>query len=221
MSDAFLTLLGINLVAAAAVALVMALRLPARRLFGPRVAYGLWSLVPLAGLALLLPARVVTVAVPAGPQAAPDMVFDAGAQLTSVPAAPGLLPFAVALWAAGGLISLGCLIWRQAEFGRAARHGLAGPAVIGLLRPRIVTPFDFGRRYTPREQLVVLAHEETHIARRDTLANAAVALAACVNWFNPAIHVLARYLRIDQELACDARWSPPTRPRGGPMPRPC
>jgi len=204
MSDAFLTLLGMNLVAAGAVALVMALRAPARRLFGARVAYGLWSLVPLAGLALLLPARVVTVAVPAAAQAAPEMIFDAGTQAASLPAAPGFLPFAAMLWAAGALVSLACLVWRQAEFARAARHGLAGPAVIGLLRPRIVTPFDFGWRYTPREQLVVLAHEATHIARRDTLVNAAVALAACVNWFNPAIHILARYLRIDQELACDA-----------------
>ena len=54
MSDALLGLLRLNLVVAVAVAVVMALRLPVRRLFGPRVAYGLWSLVPLAGLALAL-----------------------------------------------------------------------------------------------------------------------------------------------------------------------
>lgn len=204
MSDALPTLLGVNLVVAVTVGLVMALRLPVRRLFGPRVAYGLWSLVPLAGLALFLPARVVKVWVPAAPQAA-QMIFEPAAAATSAPAAPGLLPLAVALWIAGAIFSLAYLVRRQIEFSRAAREGLAGPAVIGLLRPRIVTPFDFARRYTPREQLVVLAHEATHIERRDTLANAAVALAACVNWFNPAVHVLARYLRIDQEFACDAQ----------------
>jgi beta-lactamase regulating signal transducer with metallopeptidase domain len=206
MSDALLILLGTNLAVAAAVAAVMALRLPVRRLFGPRVAYGLWSLAPLAALAMLLPPRVVAVPAPAAPQAAAStLTFETGAPAI-LPSAPDLWPWiGAALWIAGGLICLIYLAWRQAEFGRAARHGLAGPAVIGLLRPRIVTPFDFGRRYTPREQLVVLAHEETHIQRHDPRVNAAVALARCVNWFNPAVHVLAHYLRIDQELACDAQ----------------
>jgi beta-lactamase regulating signal transducer with metallopeptidase domain len=203
MSDALLILLGVNLAIVVTVALVMAMRLPVRRLFGPRVAYGLWSLVPLASLALFLPARVVKVVVPAAPQSS-QMIFDPGLA-GDVPTAPGVLPLAVALWIAGGIVSLGWLAWRQLQFARAAREGLAGPAVVGLLRPRIVTPFDFSRHYTAREQLVVLAHEATHIRRHDTLANAAVALAACVNWFNPAIHVLARYLRIDQEFACDAQ----------------
>jgi len=204
MSDALLILLGFNLVVAITVGLVMALRLPVRRLFGPRVAYGLWSLVPLAGLALFLPARVVKVWAPAAPQTA-HMIFEPTAAAAGAPTVPALLPLVVALWVVGGLFSLAYLVRRQMAFGRAAREGLAGPAVIGLLRPKIVTPFDFDRRYTPREQLVVLAHEATHIERRDTLANAAVALMACVNWFNPAVHVLARYLRIDQEFACDAQ----------------
>ena len=205
MSNAVLTLLGFNLVVAVTVGVVMALRLPVRRLFGPRVAYGLWSLVPLASLALLAPARVVTVWVPAAAPQTAQRIFEPATAAASAPTAPGLLPLAIALWIAGALFSLGYLVRRQVEFSRAAREGLAGPAVIGLLRPRIVTPFDFGRRYTPREQLVVLAHEATHIQRRDTLANALVALAACVNWFNPAMYVLARYLRIDQEFACDAQ----------------
>ncbi len=138
MSDAFLTFLGMNLAAAVTVALVMALRLPARRLFGARVAYGLWALVPLAALAMLLPERVVTVAVPAAPQPAPQMIFETGVQAASVPTAPGFLPVAVLLWALGALVSAAWLVRRQAQFGLAARHGLAGPAVIGLLRPRIV-----------------------------------------------------------------------------------
>ena len=206
MSDALLILLGTNLAVAAAVAAVMALRLPVRRLFGPRVAYGLWSLAPLAALAMLLPRRIVAVPASAAPQAAAStMTFEPGAPAI-LPSAPDLWPWVGAvLWIAGGLICLIYLARRQAEFGRAARHGLAGPAVVGLLRPRIVTPFDFGRRYTPREQLVVLAHEETHIQRHDPRVNAAVALARCVNWFNPAIHVLAHYLRLDQEYACDAQ----------------
>nr|MEA2799733.1 hypothetical protein [Phenylobacterium sp.] len=71
--------------------------------------------------------------------------------------------------------------------------------------PRIVTPDDFAARYSPREQLVVLAHEQTHIARHDSRINAAVALLRCASWFNPLVHVFAQTLRIDQELACDAQ----------------
>jgi beta-lactamase regulating signal transducer with metallopeptidase domain len=205
MNDALSLILGVNLALAAAVGAVMLLRRPARRLLGARIAYGLWLLAPVAAAAMLTPARVVTltqvietpspawsaVAVAAAPHAA-----GSGLDLPSVLAG---------VWAAGVLICVFHLARGQARFARAARAGLAGPAVVGVLRPRIVTPTDFARRYTPREQAVVLAHERTHIHRRDPLVNALVALARCLAWFNPAIHVLAHGLRMDQELACDAQ----------------
>lgn len=206
MSDALVVLVAANAVAAAAVALVMVLRAPARALFGPRIAYGLWLLVPLAALGMLLPARVVTVTVRAAP------VMGASPFATSVAPASGPAaapfdagPFVMGLWIIGVLANAAWMMWRQAQFGREAGMGLAGPAAVGVFRPRVVTPADFGRRYSPREQFVVLAHEETHIARHDTRINALVAAARCVNWFNPMLHVLARFLRIDQELACDAQ----------------
>lgn len=207
MSDVLLILVAANLAAAAAVALVMILRAPARRLFGPRIAYGLWLLVPLAAVGMLLPARVVTVTVRAASapaaDASPPAPPAAALQDTAAAFDPWLL--AMGLWIAGALASLAWVAWRQAQFGRDVEAGLAGPAAVGLLRPRVVTPSDFGRRYSPREQFVVLAHEEAHIARHDTRINALVAAARCVNWFNPTLHVLARFLRVDQELACDAQ----------------
>jgi beta-lactamase regulating signal transducer with metallopeptidase domain len=203
MSDALLVLVRVNLAAAAAVVLVMILRRPVRRLFGARVGYGLWAVVPLFAAAMLLPARVVTLARPAAPTA--EFVSAVGAGY-----APSRQPVDVSsillwLWMAGAAAALAYLAWRQAQFGRAARAGRAGPAVVGVLRPRIVVPDDFARRYTPREQRVVLAHEETHIARQDSRINAVVSLARCLAWFNPLAHVMARELRIDQEFACDAQ----------------
>ena len=65
-------------------------------------------------------------------------------------------------------------------------------------------PHDFRQRYTPAEQVLVLAHEHAHIARRDALANLLQAAFQCVFWFNPLVHVAAPRFRQDQELSCDA-----------------
>ncbi|MDB5436791.1 MAG: hypothetical protein JWR47_3048 [Phenylobacterium sp.] len=205
MSDVLFLLVRVNLAGAAAIAVVMALRLTARRLFGAGAAYALWSFAPLAVLAMILPARVVVLA---PPPAAGNAAMVPGAALAGAPPLlqPGLdlPPLLVGLWIAGAAASLLYLTWQQIRFSRAVRAGRAGPAVIGVLRPRIVTPDDFARRYTPCEQTVVLAHERTHIARHDSRINALVALVRCASWFNPFVHLLSYYLRIDQELACDA-----------------
>ena len=207
MNEPLATLLRLNLALAAAVALVMALRLPVRRLFGASVAYGLWSLLPLAGLAMLLPARVVTVVRAREPVLATPATAAAPPAHAALSLPPGLDLDALlaGLWIAGAAASLAWLAWRQIQFGRALRAGRAGPAVIGLVHPRVVTPDDFEGRYTAREQLVILAHERTHIARQDPRINATLALARCVLWFNPLVHLAAHYLRIDQEYACDAQ----------------
>lgn len=206
MTEALETLLRVNLALAAAVGVVMVARLPVRRLFGARVAYGLWILTPLAALAMVVPPRVVTVTAPTLPALAQPIDGAALAQAAETAAASfDPRPALAGLWLIGVAASLAWLVWRQVQFARAVRAGQAGPAVVGVLRPRVVTPADFAERYTPREREVVLAHEQTHLERGDPPVNAAVALLACVNWFNPACHVMARWLRIDQELACDAR----------------
>lgn len=193
-----------NLAGAVAVGVVLALRGAVRRGFGARVAYGLWLLVPLALAAAALPARVVTITRPA--QETIEIVQTGGASLPAAPAAAHFdaAPWLAALWLAGMLASGLWILRRQAQFGRAMQVGRAGPAVVGVLKPRIVLPADFDARYTPRERQMILAHEATHIARRDPGVNALVAAARCLAWFNPLVHLAARYLRIDQELACDA-----------------
>ena len=102
------------------------------------------------------------------------------------------------------LRSLGEL--RPREDGAFQAGSIAGlPAVVGLLRPRTVLPADFDLRYTGEQRTLLRMHELEHVARGDLWANALVAALRCVSWFNPLVHLAARWFRHDQELACDQR----------------
>lgn len=207
-------LLRLNLALAAGVAIVLALRLLVRRWFGARIAYALWLIPVAAALMCFAPARVETVELqwPDAPVAS-----SIAAAVTPAGAPESIWTWA---WAFGALVSLSILAIRQARFtqslGRlgaradlgkrvcAAESKAHGPAVVGVLRPMIVTPADFDARFDEEERRLVLAHERAHLAHGDPWINAVVLALQCVNWFNPFVHTAARMLRIDQELACDA-----------------
>jgi len=176
-----------NLVGAAAIAAVGLLRLPARRLVGPSAAYNLWLIPPLAALAT--PIFVL-------------VAHDNGAGPAPFPAELPLHLLAPA-WLIGALALAGVFALAQARFMAEVRAGRAGPAVIGLIYPRIVLPaMDVG--YTAQERELIRAHEREHVARKDPRAAAAAAFCQCLCWFNPLVHLAAHLLRLDQELACDA-----------------
>lgn len=209
------TLLRLNLAAAAAILVVMFLRRGVRRVVGARAAYALWLAVPAAVIAGLVPARILTIPLPGVSQLSP-----AGDTLAPLaPAQPPALPFDWAaltfgLWITGALLGLSWLVWRHCRFMatvsrwdakdrvRSLADGV-GPAVVGVVAPKILLPQDFDRRFSVRERDVVLAHEQFHLRQGHAQTNAAVMLAQCLNWFNPALHIAARALRLDQELACD------------------
>ncbi len=227
MSAFLLFLLKVNLAMAAAIVLVSLLRRPLRAQFGAPIAYAVWLLVPIAGIASLFPPRV------AAPVAAPIMsvpvaflsvpghiahstlvvteqLTGQNALVLTVPpsasayAMPdtGLLLFVA--WALGTLLMALYLTLLQLRFHAAVRLREAGPAVLGFLRPSIVTPDGFQERFTPQEQAAILAHENVHLMRQDARINALAALLRCPCWFNPLIHLGVHCMRIDQELACDA-----------------
>ncbi|MBI1185811.1 MAG: hypothetical protein GC206_00465 [Alphaproteobacteria bacterium] len=217
--------LRLNLVLAAAVLIVLALRAPIRTAFGARIAYCLWALPPIAAAAALVPARAVEIQLPldalaafaaSSPQATEPASHDAASESWAHIGWPAILSV---LWALGAAFAVTLIGVRQARYVRALgalaphpAHGPrvfraqsleAGPAVVGVLRPIIVTPADFDARYDACEQRAVIAHERTHLRRGDPLINAAASLVQSLFWFNPALHIGARALRIDQELACD------------------
>jgi TonB-dependent SusC/RagA subfamily outer membrane receptor len=208
----------------AALAAVLLLRLPLRSAFGPRIAYVVWALVPLAAIGALLPAPVAP-----SSSVIPKAVLPGGAslrlsiaQLPLSDAGPVLHRIDMGRWLIVcwivGCSALILVQWYQQHtfFRRLGKlqHGDpgewisevddVGPVVVGVFSPMIVLPADFHRRYTTQERALVLAHERMHLARRDPVANLAVAAVRSVFWFHPLVHLASRYFRIDQELACDA-----------------
>lgn len=183
-----MTLMRSQIAAAAAVVLVLLLRVPARRLFGARLAYGLWAIVPTAAAASAFPSLRDT--------------LEVGAPAT--PLGVDLAMQVLVLWLLGAMAAAAFVAWQEWAFRRAAERGRAGPAVMGALWPRIVLPADFDNRFSARERDLILMHERTHIRRGDPIANLAIAGCGVLGWCNPLIHLGARFVRIDQELACDA-----------------
>lgn len=182
--------LGVNVVGAATVVLVALARIPARGLLGPAAAYRLWLLPPaamfLALLLLFIPNhddRLSTAAIVG--MLLPELAAGAPVWLTGAAGLAALFAFA------------------QARFMRQVDLGLAGPAVVGFISPRVVMPADDGR-YTPEERELIRAHERAHVARKDPRAAAFATLGQCLCWFNPLAHLAVHLLRLDQELACDA-----------------
>lgn len=182
-----LALIRAQIAAAAAVLLVVILRPSARRLFGPRRAYGLWAIVPAAAAAAFLPSLAET--------------MDLGSPARPLGVWAGKL---ILLWLAGCAVATAVLALRERLFRQKVDQGLAGPAVMGALWPRIVLPSDFAQRFAPREREMITLHERTHINRGDPIANLVIAGAGVVGWCNPMIALATRLVRIDQELACDA-----------------
>jgi bla regulator protein BlaR1 len=199
--------------------LVLAIRTPLRRLFGARVAYLAWWLVPLAMLAVLLPAPVREVAT----LTRGTMMAMGVAPLQALPmdhaaiSPPDYRFWLPLLWSCGVVVAAMLFQRMQRRYLRAlgelspAGEGVfvsqsagACPAVVGAWKPRIVLPVDFEIRYPAREGEMVMAHERAHLRRGDAVANLAVVALRSAYWFNPLLHWTSARFRQDQEMACDA-----------------
>jgi TonB family protein len=212
-SDLIRELLQATLATSAAMVLLLPMRRPLRARFGARLAYLAWLLVPVAMLAVWLPARTAALAGTgegASVLSAPIALVDAAVSTAST----NWQDAVTVAWALGGLALLAWFALCQRNFTRrlSRRDGDAfdrvegeGPALVGWWRPRIVLPTDFRERYTRGERRLVLAHEISHLRNGDIHAQALASALRCLFWFNPLVHLAAAAFRFDQELACDAR----------------
>ena len=81
---------------------------------------------------------------------------------------------------------------------------MSGPAIAGLLRPRLILPANFATVYSESECHAILLHELVHLKRGDLLWNGLTFFVAALHWMNPLVWIVARGFRRNLELACDA-----------------
>ncbi|RYY29324.1 MAG: peptidase M56 [Sphingomonadales bacterium] len=210
--------------------LVLAVRGPVRKAFGPYMAYALWALPVLRMLMPPLPASWTDQA--AGPVAAASDVIAyyvvepiAGASDAPAAAASSIdwLMLAGLGWAAGATLFLGyhlishnryCRnLLSRARIDRTVAQGRVrvietdaahGPLAFGVFRKYVAFPRDFSERYDEQERDLALAHELGHHVRGDLIANWVALLVLAIHWFNPVAWRAFRAFRADQEMACDA-----------------
>lgn len=216
-----------NLAASVAIVLVLSLRDVTKRVFGAQAGYRLWA-VPLFAFAATLVSMMVRRPASVNPVPLVAVSRNAIGRMEAWTVGPGvptpehpMFPVSMAVgltWLVGAVVSAVIILLRQRhtvhrlgrltrapgdDFWRSDTPAL-GPALVGILRPRLVVPADFDQRYDPLERRLVLAHEQAHLQARDTWINGLIALIRCLNWFNPLVHLAAHLARLDQELACDA-----------------
>lgn len=206
----------------ALIALVLVLRRPVARHFGPGMAYALW-LLPL--LRLMLPPLTLPAPAPVASEA--TIVTAAAADLGPVAAvapAPAIDPWPVlvALWLAGAAVFLawrlagyflmrrrtlrcGRLIERRGAIRVIESDAVAVPVAFGVIDKVVALPTPFARSGDAQARDLAIQHELEHHAGRDIAVNFAMQPLLALHWFNPLAWAGWRALRRDQEAACDAR----------------
>ena len=80
-------------------------------------------------------------------------------------------------------------------------EAVGAPFVLGIIKPKIYLPYQIDSR----EMDHVIAHEQTHIRRRDHWWKPLGFLLLTIHWFNPLMWLSYVLLCRDIELACDER----------------
>ena len=210
------------------VLLVLIVRKPFARQFGPRLTYALWA-VP--ALRLVLPPLPFADPVVVVPEAAVETAVMVPAGLPVAASAPAAEP----LWSLADLVPIFFLLWAMGMAGvlvaamvshaRFRREVLGdavelepvgrirlvmsdavdGPVAFGLWRRYVAVPHDFFARYVAEERALAIDHELSHHRHGDLWANSAALVLLAAQWFNPFAWRAIRAFRFDQEAACDAR----------------
>jgi beta-lactamase regulating signal transducer with metallopeptidase domain len=82
-------------------------------------------------------------------------------------------------------------------------HEVGTPATVGWRRPVLLLPKDW-RTWNAEERVAVLAHELAHVRNGDYAAVVWAQVCLALHFYQPLAYGLARWLRLQQELAADA-----------------
>ncbi|NEZ03131.1 TonB family protein [Wenzhouxiangella sp. XN201] len=89
------------------------------------------------------------------------------------------------------------------QVGLAFSNRIAGPMLIGVLRPLILLPVGLVNRLSSRELEMVLAHELAHLQRADHLVNFFQNIVETLLFYHPVVRWVSSVIRAERELASD------------------
>lgn len=90
-------------------------------------------------------------------------------------------------------------IWIEDEVYQS--KAVSSPITVGIFKSVIILPLELdkgGANYP-----YVVAHERTHIKKKDNLLRIVAILLTCIYWFNPMMWIFQKSFFTDMELACD------------------
>ncbi len=77
------------------------------------------------------------------------------------------------------------------------------PGVFGILRPILLWPAGISERLADAQMEAILAHEVSHVRRRDNLVAALHMVVEAAFWFHPLVWWIGARLVAERESACD------------------
>lgn len=87
------------------------------------------------------------------------------------------------------------------EDGIYQSEAVSSPITVGIFKSVIIIPMELNRESA--NYPYVIAHERTHIKKKDNFFRIVAIVLTCIYWFNPLMWILQRCFFTDMELACD------------------
>ena len=77
---------------------------------------------------------------------------------------------------------------------------IASPLMIGIIKPTLLLP---AMEMNSEQLNNVLAHETTHLKRKDIIYKWFINIVKCIHWFNPIVYYISKQADIECEISCD------------------
>ncbi len=137
------------------------------------------------------------------------------AMLPAGPEGLSLAPWLLGAWLLGLAIVLGLRLARWMNTRSRVRDfaarplavktsaALLEPGLVGIFKPVVVLPAGLLPHLAPGEMDAILAHETSHLRRRDNLTAAIHMLVEALFWFWPPVWLIGARMIAERERACD------------------